>query len=217
MADAPGVISTTQAAALLMIGEPEVARLARGGWFKPVSAGRWRLVDIVQGNIRYLRSLTDSCSTKDLAATVGLTKTRLYQLADGGWIKSIGKDVWNREESVRGVIRFLRDEQRRSVKSAADGRVRDARASEIELKNAERSRHLITLDEAVEAITSLCGFIRIEFSGLAARVTRDLALRAVVEKAVNDILARISTRLEQEAATLRIGSKATAAVAELNA
>jgi hypothetical protein len=41
--------------------------------------------------------------------------------------------------AVQGYLRYLKGDERRSAKSAADSRVRDARALEIELRIAERS------------------------------------------------------------------------------
>jgi hypothetical protein len=58
--------------------------------------------------------------------------------------------------------------------------------------------------------------VRTEMGGVAARVTRDLALRRVIEKAINDALGRIVERLRRESAALRSGNQATDAVEALD-
>jgi hypothetical protein len=39
---------------LLMITPPVFLEVAKKGWFKPVAPNQWRLVDVVQGYVRYL-------------------------------------------------------------------------------------------------------------------------------------------------------------------
>jgi hypothetical protein len=48
---------------------------------------------------------------------------RIRQLASEGWFKSVAKNRWNRDEVVRGYCKFLRAEDRRSTRSAAENRV----------------------------------------------------------------------------------------------
>ncbi|WP_199805674.1 hypothetical protein [Bradyrhizobium lablabi] len=49
---------------------------------------------------------------------------------------------------MQDYIRFRNDSDRRAQKTAADSRVRDARARKIELRNAVRESRLIEVDEA---------------------------------------------------------------------
>lgn len=218
MVDDVGIITTEQAAALLMLPAPvEVTRLSKEGWFKSVGPDRWRVVDVVQGHIRSMRAQVDTCTTKELATASGYTVTAVYAIADQGYIKPISKNKWPRAESFRGIFRYLRDENRRSAKSSADGRVRDARAAEIELRNQERLRHLIRLEEAIEALDNVCGKVRTEMSSVPSRVTRDLHLRRDIEKAIHEALGRIADMLDSESAALSQGRKASKVVAAYNA
>ena len=61
--------------------------------------------------------------------------------------------------AVQGYLRYLKDDERRSAKSAADSRVRDARALEIELRIAERSRELIPVEDALNDMAELAGMV----------------------------------------------------------
>lgn len=101
--------------------------------------------------------------------------------------------------AVQGYIRFLKDEDRRSSKSAADSRVRDARAQQIEMQIAEKRRELIPAEDATGALDVVVGACREEFTGLPARVTRDLELRRKIEAEVNGSFGRIAEVLAASA------------------
>ena len=50
-----GVITTAQAAKLLMVSEAWLGRLAKEGYIQKLDRGRWNLVSVVQGHIRFLK------------------------------------------------------------------------------------------------------------------------------------------------------------------
>ncbi|WP_166304277.1 hypothetical protein [Bradyrhizobium sp. 2S1] len=117
---------------------------------------------------------------------------RVRQLAKEGWIEKQGRDQFYLVDVVQGYIRFRNDSDRRAQKTAADSRVREARAREIELRNAVREARLIETDEAMAIVEDMIGLFRAETAGLPARVTRDLQFRKTIETAVNDILERVA-------------------------
>ena len=116
--------------------------------------------------------------------------------------------------AVQGYIKFLKDEDRRSSKSASDSRVRDARAAEIELRVAERRRVLIEMDEAIAASDKIVAVVRAEIVGLPARATRDMDVRRVIEKEAHESLKRIATTLREIGDDLRAGRDVLGADAE---
>jgi hypothetical protein len=113
--------------------------------------------------------------------------------------------------AVQGYIGFLKQEERRTSKSAADSRVRDARATEIEQRIAERDRRLIPVEEAEAAVDSLAATVRSEFTGLPARAFRDLALRRQLETEVNGSFERVAEKLSALGGALRKGGVIPAA------
>jgi phage terminase Nu1 subunit (DNA packaging protein) len=207
MAESEGAtVTAAVGAALLMLASPtELFRLAREGWFRAQGPDRWRLVDLVQGYIRHLRAAATIVETKQLASLFGITATRVLQLSDEGWFKPVSRNRWDRDDAVRGYLKFLRADERRVSKSAGEYRLRDAKAREVEMRVAERARVLIPYDEAETALDVVVGTVRAELGGIAARVTRDLVLRRDIERAINDALDRTADRLEKARIALKAG------------
>jgi hypothetical protein len=81
-----------------------------------------------------------------------------------------------------------------------------ARAQEIELRTAQRVGELCETEEALAFVDEVFGMLRADLSGLPA-ITRDLAIRHDIEKAVNDILNRTAARLERQAQSLQANSE----------
>jgi hypothetical protein len=102
-------LSTEQAASLLMLASPaELTRIAAGGWFRPQGKGAWRLVDVVQGYVRYLRDRASVITTKELRAVLGCGKNMIAELEKDGVIARAGKDAWPWREVLRSYIAHLR-------------------------------------------------------------------------------------------------------------
>lgn len=75
------------------------------------------------------------------AALLKLTPRRVMQLVKEGWIqKTKARGGYALVAVVHGYIDFLQDEGRRTSKSAAESRVRDRRADEIEIRIMEKTR-----------------------------------------------------------------------------
>lgn len=121
-----------------------------------------------------------------------ITPQWLNRLQANGYVPQGPRGKVSLVGAVQGYIKSLKDEERRSSKSAADSRVRDARAQEIEMRIAERKRDLIPFEDAVEILDFLIGSVREELSGLAARITRDMAMRRKIEEEIHAAQARIA-------------------------
>ena len=78
--------------------------------------------------------------------------------------------------AVQGYLKYLKEDERRSTRSAADSRVRDARALEIELRIAERTRDLIPLEDALTDMAELAGLLTQAVPKTAQRGTEDDAV-----------------------------------------
>ena len=135
-----------------------------------------------------------------------ISDERIRQLTKQGYIPRAEKrGVVQLVGAVQGYLRYLKDDERRSSKSAADSRVRDARALEIELRISERSRDLIPLEDALADMAEFAAAVRSELAGLPARLTRIMDERQKIESEVDGVLTRLSERAAQKAAALEPG------------
>lgn len=146
-----------------------------------------------------------------------LTPERLRQLAKEGHIPRAVKGRYPLGPTVQGYVRYLRDEARRSSKSAAVSRKDDARTREIELRIAERENRLIDIDEHDAVLDEIVALIRSSMAGLPARATRDLAVRREIEKQVDECFRAASARLRERGAQLRASGVTDAAVTPADA
>jgi hypothetical protein len=144
-----------------------------------------------------------TATTARMAQLLGFSRQNLEKIAAAGWIKSRAPNCWPIIETFQGVLRYSRDEGRRSSKAAAGSRVATARAKEIELRTAQRAGELCETEEALAFVDEVFGMLKADLMGLPATVTRDLSIRRDIEKAVNDILNRTARRLETQAKTLQ--------------
>lgn len=136
----------------------------------------------------------------DVAAQLIMVTPRWVQkLAKDGWIPKAERGRYSLIGVVQGYINFLKDEARRASKSAADSRVRDARAREIELRVARQQADLIAYAEHVAILDEIIGHIRAEMDGAPARITRDLTVRQELQGIIHDCLDKASRRLQQAA------------------
>ena len=144
-----------------------------------------------------------------------ISDERIRQLQKQGYIpKSEKRGQVQLVGAVQGYLRYLKDDERRSSKTAADSRVRDARALEIELRIAERSRDLIPLEDALADIAEFAAMVRSELAGLPARLTRGIEERQKIETEVDGVLSRLSERASEKAENLAAGRSDPPARAE---
>ncbi len=128
-----------------------------------------------------------------------LSRQRLAQLVADGVIRREAPNKYRLIEVVHGYLDFMRDERSRANKSAADSRVRDARAQEIALRIGEKLGHLVAVEEFDEFVDAIAGIILSELGSLPARFTRDLGERRRLEAECNGILERLSKHCQQTA------------------
>lgn len=123
----------------------------------------------------------------------GLSAERIRQLIKQGFIEGAipgrGKipGTVPLRRAMLGVIRFGKDEARRTSKSASASRVQDARAREIELKTAEREGRLMAVEEVRAVVAEWGAILRTGFSGIPARITRDMTFRRKIETEIDDV------------------------------
>jgi len=146
-----------------------------------------------------------------------LTLERLRQLAKAGAIPKAVNGNYPLVPTVQGYIRFLKDEERRTSKSASASRVQEARAHEIELRTAERRREMIPVDDAIGALDFVVGRCVTEMTGLPVRFTRDVSERRKLEEEVDGCRRRIVASIRDASLALRSGGDVLAAAGEADA
>lgn len=142
---------------------------------------------------------------------LGITATRLRQLVDLGHVEKGGRNGVVLRAAVQGYIGFLKDDSRRSSKSAAASRMQDAKTREIDLRIAEREGRLVDIVELNDIVAAVVGELRTGLSGVPAAVTNDTAQRLRIETSINAVLTAAADRFEQEAASLRAGGSSAEA------
>jgi hypothetical protein len=156
---------------------------------KPVSRPRSRKPAIV--------------SASALALHLDCSRTYINKLeAEGVLHRAPDGSGFDIDASRVAYLRFLRRERQQSPRSEADADFQRAKAELIRLRNAEKQRNLIPLEEAVGHMDEVVGLFISHLSGFAARCGgRDLAVRRVVDQAVYDLRLEISeaaTRLADQ-------------------
>lgn len=142
--DAAGTITVEVAARLLMVTPEWIRRLSKDGWIPKVERGRYRVVDVVQG-----------------------------------------------------YIRFLKDEARRSSRTASLSRLQDIRTRKEELAVAQAERELVPLTEAMTLVDEVAGAVVARVNAIPARFTRNIEQRALLQREVDDTLTEVADRIEK--------------------
>jgi hypothetical protein len=146
-------------------------------------------------------------SANQCGAHLDLSRVRVVQLVNEGALPRNKDGSFDLDECRVAYIRYLRSEDRRGAKSATASRVQEARAKEIELRTAREEGRLWDAETAEAAFAEILGTFRSELSGVPAGSTRDLAIRAEIEKRLNDAIDRCDARFADAARLLRAGAE----------
>lgn len=142
---------------------------------------------------------------RQLADLLGVSPDLVRQLERQGRFSKISRDRYDSEAAIRGTLAYLRDEERRSSRSAEAKRVLEARAREIEIRTAKEEGRLIDIEVIDAIVADILGTYRSELEGVAAAATRDLTVRASIRSALDSAIGRCRRRFEQRCDDLRAG------------
>lgn len=117
--------------------------------------------------------------------------------AKDGYIQTAGRGKYPLVAFVRGVVRYYEDLTEKSSKATAASDASRARTKLAEIQAAQKLRELIPVDEASGIITEMMGAVLGQLNGLPARITRDLALRQVIDAEIGDAIDRIREHAER--------------------
>jgi len=140
-----------------------------------------------------------------IAALLSLSIERVRQLVNSGYVPRVGKAKYPVVGAVQGYIRFLKDEERRSTKSATDNGLKAARQREVELRIAKEEGRLVDMDDVEVAFSTILGTLRAQLSGVAASVTRDMKLRSAIDDAQNVAFSNAQKKFHDASVALRAG------------
>lgn len=149
-----------------------------------------------------------TASATEIAKAAGKTVRWVQLQAKDGRFKRASHGQYDLLSVVAGLAALAEENAAAPQKSDARERVDQAKAKEAEMRIAERERELIPQEEALEAMTLLVGKVNDEFNGLAARCTRDIDERQVIEAEVDGSKTRIAGALGKLAGFVRTGGEA---------
>lgn len=131
-----------------------------------------------------------------LAKHLDLSRQRVPQLVDEGVIKANDDGSFDLDACRLAYIRWLRGEDRRATKSAADSRLRDMKAEEVQLRMDEKRGVLLAAGqaEAVKVIDEFFGGLKADLLAIPARVTTDIATRRKIEDGLNQAFGAAAKR-----------------------
>lgn len=138
-------------------------------------------------------------STKIAAQMIMVTPAWLGKLEKEGFVKKVSRGQWDLVNVVQGYIRWLKDDDRRSSKSAAQSRLHDIKAAREELSYRKEQRDLVAANEINEVLDFISAKVRAEFAGMPASFTRDPELRKRLETDTNARLSRLADAFEKAA------------------
>lgn len=144
-------------------------------------------------------------STAQAAKLLLVSEDWIRQLSRKGYIPKAARGRFNLVAAVHGYIRFLKEAEQKATKSAAENRVRDARAAEIERRMAREDREIVDLDEAMTTLEDISGLMLATLGSLPAQITRNPSERRRIEDIVHVAQKRLVDRFAQKMAALATG------------
>lgn len=138
-----------------------------------------------------------------LAKLAGVTGRRVRQVLSAAGVRPVSRGRVELEPAFRALLDAARGDKAATPEARARAELAKARAAEVEMRLAERSKALIARTDAEEALERLVGVVNSELAGLSANLTRDMSLRRRVDDATMEMRARIARRLRAEAERIR--------------
>jgi len=135
-------------------------------------------------------------SAAQASALLMISQDRVRQLARDGVIPKAGRDAYPLAGLVQGYLRFLRDEARRSSRSAAGAALHNARRLEVEQKIADADRRLVDVREARALFEEFAATARETMAALPASITADPILHNIIKARCDDIQQQVMAKAE---------------------
>lgn len=146
-------------------------------------------------------------STSQAAKLLMVSEMWIGKLHKMEYIPKAGRGKWNLVAVVQGYIRFLKDEDRRSSKSAAQSRITDIKAARLEMQMQADRRELVPLDDARLVLDTAASLMQSNLMAVPAKFTRDVKERRRLEAMIAEALGKIADDIDKKAASLTTGDE----------
>ena len=135
----------------------------------------------------------------DAQRLIRKSETHVLMLVRAGFLKKVGTGRYRVADVAQAALKFRESEDRQSSQTTETRRVQTARAKEIELRTARAQGKLIDVDDLEAWMAEVLGMFRSQLWGLPAASTRDLALRAEIQRHLDDALDGIEQHFKKAA------------------
>lgn len=140
-----------------------------------------------------------------MAGLLGIDRALVGRMAQEGILPRGADGRFEPLATMSAYIKHLRARAKERSQSAAHSILQEARAEEIKLRTAERLNQLLPVEVVEGFVDFWLGPIKSELAGIPARVTRDVALRKMIERELDSMLHRLADRAERGAAMAERG------------
>jgi hypothetical protein len=128
-----------------------------------------------------------------LAAHFGVVRQHIDHLMAQGVIERRSEGLFDQDQCRLRYIAHLRDERRRSPRSAADAKHAEAKTALLQIRIEEKQRTLVRRDAHEAMIDQMAGLVLTKLSGWPARIAgADLALRRRAEAVLRELRTEIA-------------------------
>jgi hypothetical protein len=131
-------------------------------------------------------------SASALALHLDCSRAYIAKLEAEGVIQLQG-DGFQLDQSRVAYLRHLQREHRRSPRMEADADHIKAKTELLQIKIEEKKRTLVRREAADELIDQLAGTVLSALGGMAARCSRDMAVRSNIDAVVDQVRREIAS------------------------
>lgn len=151
-----------------------------------------------------LRGLNDNpgpaITGSELARHLDLTPARISAMANEGLLPRNNDGSFPQDACRVAYIRYIRRSAIKRAKHGDAGKgLADARLMKVKMDIAVQQGQLVNIDDVEANFVEAASKLRSTLGGIGASVTRDLALRALIDEKVNDGIDQFRAALEASA------------------
>lgn len=150
--------------------------------------------------------MESTVSSRELATILRVTPRRIEQLAGEGIAVRVDRGRYDLAQSVGRYCDNLR-EVAETATSTAVNELAQERLRTIRMRNQERERELITMEEAGHIVDEMTGIFVAALSGLPARISTAPADRRRIENIIDEVRQSLVGRFAELRHELETGKR----------